>query len=476
MNSNRPNAFHTYRWLNIFLIFVSCFLLSTSLFTYAKPFERPAVMSELLISDWDAFKAQLNQAKNIGVTSVSTDVWWGKVEGAADQNFDWDYYDRVSTEIINAGLKWVPIFSFHKCGGNVGDTCDIPIPPWIWQKLSPNNPDVLKYKSEKNNFSDEVIALWSDGKARSQYLEFIQAFSQRYAGKAQHITEINISAGPAGELRYPSYNAHDSWVYPGRGYLQSYSDNAIEDFQQYARQKYTTLDKVNQAWGSALTDWQQIRPPTDDGGADGFFNRQDYLTSQYGLDLIAWYNQALIDHGQFMLELANNALSDAYRDVSLGIKIPGVHWLIGSPSLPRVAEVTAGLIPTNIDINSDSTARGYANIMTMINNVTKVTQRDIVLHFTCLEMSNDNVAPQYSLAQDLVFWVGNGAGERNIDIMGENALSGGVTNDGGWNNIDNAIRWSAYRGLTVLRITDLSNNNNLGFNRYQKLIADPSLQ
>jgi len=244
-------------------------------------------MAPLVVEDWDAFNRQLQQAKNIGVTAVSTDVWWGKAEGGADQQFDWSYYDKVSGAIIATGLKWVPILSFLQCGGNVGDTCDIPIPHWIWKLLGGNKSYRHMYKSEQGKFSREVIALWSDDKAKSQYFEFIRDFSE-------------------------------------------------------------------------------------------------------------WYNHALVEYGELMIALAVEALGDSFPGTSLGIKIPSVHWLMGSPDLPRAAEVTAGLNPISIDI----------------------------------------------------------------------------TNDRGWDNIDNAVCWSAYRGLTTLRVDDLEANGGLGFHRYQQLIND----
>jgi hypothetical protein len=129
------------------------------------------------------------------------------------------------------------------------------------------------------------------------------------------------------------------------------------------------------------------------------------------------------------------------------------------------------LIPTNIDIGSDETAHGYGPIIDMVKR-SNGGERPIVLHFTCLEMDNKNQAPEYSRAKDLVFWVGNGAGSRGVSIMGENALSGGITYDGGWDNIDNAVRWSAYKGLTTLRVGDLDTNGGLGFRRYQQLINE----
>jgi beta-amylase len=451
------------RLFKIFLI-VTTFLFQISV--WAATLERPAVMAPLEVYDWDGFNQDLQRAKSIGVVAVSTDVWWGKVESSADQQFDWSYYDKVSNAIINEGMKWVPIFSFHQCGGNVGDTCNIPIPPWIWQKLGGDNTNQLKYKSEKGNYSSEVIALWSDDKAREQYAQFIQAFAVHFSDKASHIEEINISAGSSGELRYPSYNQHDDFQYPGRGFLQSYSDHAIDDFRDFVKDRYGILDKVNAAWNIRLFSWNAIWPPSD---AAGFFYRKDYLNIQYGKDFTEWYNQALIKHGEFMITLAMDALGEHLPGIALGIKIPGVHWLMSSPDIPHSAEVSAGLIPTYIDIYSDNTAHGYGPIIDMIKKFSR-GEREVVLHFTCLEMDNDPQAPYYSLAKDLVFWVGNGAAARGVKIMGENALSGGITNDHGWNNIDNAICWGAYRGLTTLRVENLGDNDGLGFRRYQQII------
>lgn len=433
---------------------------------WSQPLERPAAMAPLIVSDWAEFKAQIARAKAIGITAISTDVWWGTVEGVADQQFDWSYYDKVSDAILGAGLKWVPILSFHQCGGNVGDACDIPIPAWLWSRLGGPDPSRLKYRSEAGNESSEVIALWADELARDQYLEFIAAFRDHFRGLADRIAEINLSAGPSGELRYPSYNSHDRFRYPGRGYLQAYSESAKDDFRRFVRDKYATLERVEQAWNIRLADWTEIRPPSD---ADGFFGRRHHLDIQYGRDFTEWYNGALVKHGRFMIGLAREALGDAFQGVPIGIKIPGVHWLMNSPVMPRAAEVTAGLIPTNIDVDADRTAHGYAPIIDMVRQAS-ASDHPLILHFTCLEMDNEAGAPNYSLAKDLVFWVAQGAQRAGATIMGENALSAGVSSDRGWDNIDNAIRWSGYSGLTALRIGDLAVNYGLGFQRYQRLI------
>lgn len=59
-----------------------------------------------------------------------TDVWWGLVE-QQPQVYKWDAYRQLFEMVRDAGLKAQPVMSFHKCGGNVGDTCNIPLPQWV---------------------------------------------------------------------------------------------------------------------------------------------------------------------------------------------------------------------------------------------------------------------------------------------------------------------------------------------------------
>ena len=62
---------------------------------WGHPLARPAAMAPLVVQDWNTFTNNLQRAKAIGITAITTDVWWGKVEGAGDQVFDWGYHDEV---------------------------------------------------------------------------------------------------------------------------------------------------------------------------------------------------------------------------------------------------------------------------------------------------------------------------------------------------------------------------------------------
>lgn len=430
------------------------------------------VMAPLVVSDWGQFGSQLNTVKAYGVDAVTVDVWWGTVEGAGDNQFNWTYYDRIFSEITSRGLDIVPIFSFHQCGGNVGDTCSIPLPSWLWGKYASTThngivlgTNGLKHRSEQGNFSNETVQGWATPVVANEYRDFTQAFVARYGTQyANRMQEINVSLGPAGELRYPSYNGHDSGTgYPTRGALQAYSPLAVKSFQQFAIAKYGTLAGINAAWGSQLTAQSQIQPPSNAGF---FFSSGDYRNTQYGKDFIDWYNGSLVDHGERMLDTVLAALGTSFPGAEIGYKIPGVHWSMTGPT-PRAAEVAAGLVRTSVDMNAASTGRGYANIVGLANRVAD-SGRGVILHFTCLEFNDENFAPQYSQAKTLVGWVGAEAGRQNVAIKGENALAGGITSNNGWDNVNQAFDNFPYIGMTVLRVGEVASGT--GATRYAQFI------
>lgn len=427
------------------------------------------VMAPLHVSNWGSFEYDLSLAKTMGVDSVSVDVWWGDVE-QQDNAFTWSYYDTIFSKIKNAGLKIVPIMSFHQCGGNVGDSYQSYLPSWVWGKYSNRfydgqwvSANDLKYKSELGNYNSEFISLWFDDLVKSEYIDFMNAFENHYSNYASDFSELNISTGPAGELRYPSYNSHDAGNtfsgYPNKGYFQCYSDQAKKDFRDTMLSKYGSLSGVNSAWNTNLWSSSQITPPTD--GPDFFYtSSKPYLNTTYGRDFIAWYNNELVDHGRNMLDYAEEAFNGPLSSIQLGIKIPGVHWQINNSAYPRTAEITAGLINTDF---SWQNGHGYKNIIQMVG-----TFNNAILHFTCLEMS-DGVGEYTSAPKTLVGWVGDAAHGLGVEIKGENALNGG--NDGYtfWKNINDAIDYHHYNGLTILRLNDAVHGSS---NYYYKQLID----
>ncbi len=424
------------------------------------------VMAPLYVheSDMGQFKADLDLARAAGVQAVTVDVWWCLVKAAGQEDYNWVYYDAIFEAIIQARLRIVPIMSFHEFGIDEFNEEDVPIgliPEWVWN-LYDGRPymglyltkDDLRYRSESGNTSTEAISLWVDRLFMGEYVAFMKAFEKKYAHLSASIDEINISCGPTGELRYPSYNYHDRWRYPHRGFLQCYSRPAVIDFRETMIRKYGSVSNVGHAWDLYLASEQSINLPES---TDDFLWYSAYRTT-YGMDFFEWYNLALINHGRRMVRAGIQGFGRQFRHIPLGIKIPGVHWNIAHPHIPRISEILAGVINTHIDEGSMAAGHGYAPIMKILSEV--ASEREVILHFTCLEQDNrdlDKGLFAYSRAKSLVTWVAEEAQRQGVTIKGENAM--GLTSDevNEWDRIVAALNnpLAPYHGFTLLRIQQL---------------------
>jgi beta-amylase len=438
------------------------------------------VMAPLHVTDWADFEADLRSVAAYGVGAVSVDVWWGDVEGAADNRFDWAYYDRVFETITSHGLDIAPILSFHQAGGNVGDDYTSLLPSWLWEKYAGRShrgvelgPTGLQHRSEQGNTSAESVQGWADEAVMEEYRDFTGAFTEQYGDRyAEDVVEVNVSLGPSGELRYPSYNQHDEGTgYPTRGALQAYSPLAVRDFQSEMLHRYGSLDRIDAAWSTDHASLDEIAPPED---ADAFFAGLDHLDTQYGRDLVDWYNGSLVEHGERVLWTVIDTLGEDFPAADIGYKVPGIHWSMTDPAHPRAAEVTTGLVQTSVDLDSWATGHGYQRVVELANRFDG-GPREVVMHFTALEMDDDPGEPAYSLAQTLVGWVGDYAHRAGVELKGENALAGGVHTEEGWDNIEEAFTTWGYLGLTVLRMGDVAEGT--GAHRYAQLIEtyDPDI-
>ncbi len=430
------------------------------------------------VKQWDDFSRQLIIAKSIGIDAISIDVWWGTVERKADNHFDWAYYDKITSVIESAGLHWVPIMSFHRCGGYIGEACNALIPDWVWsnyEDMGIRREDML-YRSENDDYNDEAVSLWQDDLVMNQYIEFMNEFEQHFADKAPNIDEINISMGPSGELRYPAYNPRDPRCdYPTRGCFQAYSTAARTDFKRFAERKYGKIDALNSAWNTKLSSFDDVSPPDDgtpnDGRSSEFVASNQYKNSQYGRDFIDWYHESLVDHGNRMIEAGIKAFDGAFANIEIGLKIAGIHWQMSANApQPRITEMAVGLIPSSIDVSVRSTGFGYKKIVDMVAKYK--SKRSLALHFTNLEGDDRDLIDgknAYSQARTQVNYVATAALDAGIRIKGENAMSSSLSSEHSWDNINQSTHENIFHGLTVLRV-DKVTDDPVGRNRYQQFI------
>lgn len=122
---------------------------------------------------------------------------------------------------------------------------------------------------------------------------------------------MEVGAGPAGELRYPSYQL-DKWSFCGIGEFQSYSPYAS-----------SSLKSAASAIGHP--EWATISGPSNAGTYNskpyetGFFSSgNDNYRSAYGKFFLGWYADSLLTHGQSLVTQAKAVFGTS---VMISIKV-----------------------------------------------------------------------------------------------------------------------------------------------------------
>lgn len=138
----------------------------------------------------------------------------------------------------------------------------------------------------------------------------------------------------------------------------------------------------------------------------GFFKREGTWNSDYGNFFLTWYSNKLIQHGDQILESANQIFNST--GTKLSAKIAGIHWHYNTRS--HAAELTAGYYNTR-------SHNGYVKIAQML------AKHKAIFNFTCMEMK-DMQQPSHACCspEGLVRQVKAAAAAARVGLAGENAL------------------------------------------------------
>ncbi|ONK73447.1 uncharacterized protein A4U43_C04F31590 [Asparagus officinalis] len=352
-----------------------------------------------------AMNASLMALKRAGVEGVMVDVWWGLVEKEGPMKYNWEGYEELVKMVERNGLKMQMVMSFHQCGGNVGDSCSIPLPSWVHEEMS-HNPDIL-YTDRSGRTNPEYISLGCDmlpvlkGRTPIQvYSDFMRNFRDRFSEYlGDVIVEIQVGLGPCGELRYPSYpESNGTWRFPGIGEFQCY------DKYMKACLQASAIAVGQNEWGRG--------GPHDSGNYNqfpedtGFFKREGTWNTDYGNFFLEWYSKNLLDHGDRILSSADTIFQGT--GAKLSAKVAGIHWHYHTRS--HAAELTAGYYNTR---NKD----GYVPIAQML------AKYGVVLNFTCMEMKDEQQPRHANCGPELlVRQVKAATKAARVELAGENAL------------------------------------------------------
>eukprot|EP01135_Chromosphaera_perkinsii_P007251 Nk52_evm59s745 gene=Nk52_evmTU59s745 len=419
----------------------------------------------------------LRKLKYGGVDGVMFDCWWGLVE-TEPMKYDFSGYTQLIHMVAEVGLLAQVVMSFHKCGGNVGDSVDIPLPDWVIN--TGKSISGLFYEDRYGNVDFECLSLGADdaaafpggkeGNLRTGIdlcRDFMRAFTEQFDNflSAGIIKKISVGLGPCGELRYPSYQM-DKWSYPGIGEFQCYDKNMQERLKVHAFDCGVPLN-----WGEGGPEncgHYNSKPSeteffsTYDNEEEIFMNDEDETysetlpashesvryapkgpwDSEYGKFFLNWYSSELVLHGERIIKAGKEAFSK-YAEIEMGAKVAGVHWWYNTDC--HAAELTAGFYNTEY-------RNGYIAIAQMFK------RHDVDFIFTCIEMKNSkkdfHQAP-FSAPASMVKQVFSTAMTTGCKFDGENALP--RYDFGGYHQVlQMAKQYENFRlsGFTYLRLCD----------------------
>lgn len=367
----------------------------------------------------DKLQSCLKCLINVGVHGVMVDVWWRLCEPKPGI-YDFSKYVALARTCRSMGLKLQAVMSFHACGGNVGDAVNIPLPEWV---LSAGEIHQFWFTDRAGNINREYISFGADHKLvlpavqstkdgekegsalrtpLQAYRSFIKAFVQSMDEKGlmgETVIELQIGMGPCGELRYPSYPL-SRWKFPGIGEFQCYDRYLLQNLKETVRENGD--DTIRAA----------TFPPDgtgnyNDAPSSTQFFRHDMHTPR-GSFFLKWYSDQLLQHGEDVLMQARDIVAKDDCDVTIAVKISGIHWWKLSRS--RAAEATCGYITAN------AKAR-YKDIAELLST------NEAILDFTCLEMRTiDQPLLARCGPRQLVAEVFECASRENVAVAGENAL------------------------------------------------------
>jgi hypothetical protein len=232
-------------------------------------------------NDADANAALLFRA--FGVTSVESYVTWQSVEDAGKGQWDWSRWDRQVAVLKESGLKWVP---FLIAG------CAYATPKWFRE-----GPQHHPYVCLEHGEPSKVESLWNPA-LRPEIDRFLAAFAERYRDTGVIESVLLGITGIYGESIYPAgpeggWTADIPGAYHNHGGWWAGDDLAVADFRTRLRKKYTSLDKLNAAWGTKLADWDAVTTFLPDK-APNATAREDF---------VRWYEETMTEWSRWWVEV-----------------------------------------------------------------------------------------------------------------------------------------------------------------------------
>ncbi|MFO0911049.1 MAG: alpha-amylase family protein, partial [Isosphaeraceae bacterium] len=208
----------------------------------------------------------------LSVTSVESYVDWAEVEPEPGR-WDWSKWDRQVATLEAARLRWVPFL--------------IAGPAYATPRWFQHGSQSRFYRCLEHGQENRVQSLFNpDLPARVD--AFLQAFAARYRDRGVIESVLLGVTGIYGESIYPA-GPEGGWTTRLTGPYHNHAgwwagdDHAIASFRAAMRRRYTSIEALNRAWGTAH------------GGFDAVvtFLPERAPNDRARVDFVEWYQDAM---------------------------------------------------------------------------------------------------------------------------------------------------------------------------------------
>ena len=404
------------------------------------------VMAPLKVTDWADFEHDLAAVAAYGVDAVSVDVWWGDVEKARRQ--------PVRLELLRPRLRrrspTPASTSRRSCPSTSAAATSATTTPACCRRGCGRSTPAGRVDGDPPRASTGCST------AASRATTPPRPCRAGPTGWWRTSTATSPGRSPATSRRASVATSSRStcrWARPAscatrrttattraRGYPTRGAPAVLLAARgpgPAGRGRSTATARCGASTGPGAPHFRSVQPDPA-AGRRGRVLRDRRLpqTRATARDFVDWYNGSLVAHGKRMLTTVIDALGQHFRRADVGYKVPGIHWQMGDGSpYPRATEVTTGLIQTSVDESAWRTGHGYARIVELGSR--PIHGRHVVMHFTALEMGDNNPGEPDAATRPAALLAGQDAGrlDRRLRLPGRHRPQGR----------ERAQRWRAVR-------------------------------
>ncbi|MCL2099087.1 MAG: formylglycine-generating enzyme family protein [Oscillospiraceae bacterium] len=288
----------------------------------------------------------LSQLRNLGFTSAEQYVTWETCENRGEGDWDFSYWDKQLELVRASGLKWLPFVI-------AGPAYALP----DWYRAG---KDHLGARCLEHNMESLIQSHFDKGFYK--YIErFIKKFAEHYSDHSVFEGVLFGVTGDFGESIVSDWHGNWPTQIPGLYHAHSgYWCNdpyARADFKDKMREKFKTIEQVNQAWGTEFPSFENLSfPPVesdpknfriDEHTTAGVYRPETAGQRRRWVDFVDWYRGSMTEYVRFWMETARKYLPDTELYICTGGDAVAWHAAEFAAQCKVCAEVGGGVRITN---------------------------------------------------------------------------------------------------------------------------------